>query len=164
MHERADADAVGTGSGDVQDPENGLWQRAVGNVRSGNLGVLPVVIGEILIVTYFAFTATNFFTSQNFINIVLQMAGVTMIAFGVVFVLLLGEIDLSVAYVSGIAAVAVAEFQLPGIVPRLRRADRDRARARDRRRDRPRARHGRGESGGAVLRRDTRRSARSGRA
>ena len=40
------------------------------------------------------------------------MAGVTMIAFGVVFVLLLGEIDLSVAYVSGIAAVAVAEFQL----------------------------------------------------
>ena len=42
------------------------------------------------------------------------MAGVTMIAYGVVFVLLLGEIDLSIGYVSGIAAVAVAEFQLPG--------------------------------------------------
>ena len=37
-----------------------------------------------------------------------------MIAYGVVFVLLLGEIDLSIGYVSGIAAVAVAEFQLPG--------------------------------------------------
>ena len=59
-----------------------------------------------------AFTATNFFTAPNFVNVILQMAGVTMIAFGVVFVLLLGEIDLSVAYVSGIAAVAVAEFQL----------------------------------------------------
>ena len=60
--------------------EETLWQRAMGNLRSGNLGVLPVVIGELLIVAYFAFTATNFFTSQNFINIILQMAGVTMIA------------------------------------------------------------------------------------
>jgi D-xylose transport system permease protein len=99
---------------DEGDVERGLWSSIRGNVRSGNLGVLPVVVGEILIVTYFAFTATNFFTAQNFINILLQMAGVTMIAYGVVFVLLLGEIDLSVAYVSGIAAVAVAEFQLPG--------------------------------------------------
>ena len=65
------------------------------------------------IVAYFAFTATNFFTAANFVNVILQMAGTTMIAFGVVFVLLLGEIDLSIAYVSGIAAVAVAEFQLP---------------------------------------------------
>ena len=75
--------------------------------------MLPVVLGEIAIVTYFAFTATNFFTAANFVNVILQMAGTTMIAFGVVFVLLLGEIDLSIAYVSGIAAVAVAEFQLP---------------------------------------------------
>jgi D-xylose transport system permease protein len=42
------------------------------------------------------------------------MAGLTMLAFGVVFVLLLGEIDLSIGYLSGIAALAVAEFQLPG--------------------------------------------------
>ena len=91
-----------------------LWQRAVGNVRSGNLGVLPVVLAELAIIVYFAFTATNFFTAPNFVNVILQMAGVTMIAYGVVFVLLLGEIDLSVAYVSGICAVAVAEFQLAG--------------------------------------------------
>ena len=90
-----------------------FWQQALGNVKSGNLGVLPVVVGEILIVTYFAFTATNFFTAANFTNVILQMAGTTLIAFGVVFVLLLGEIDLSIAYVSGICAVAVAEFQLP---------------------------------------------------
>ncbi len=42
------------------------------------------------------------------------MTGVTMLAFGVVFVLLLGEIDLSIGYLSGIAALTVAELQLPG--------------------------------------------------
>jgi D-xylose transport system permease protein len=90
-----------------------LGQRIVSNLKSGNLGVLPVVLGQLAIVVYFSFTATNFFTASNFVNVILQMAGVTMIAYGVVFVLLLGEIDLSVAYVSAIAAVAVAEFQLP---------------------------------------------------
>ena len=113
----SDADVVAPGipapdTGDA--PEDaGFWERAKGNVRSGNLGVLPVVLGQIAIVTYFSFTATNFFTAANFVNVILQMAGTTLIAFGVVFVLLLGEIDLSIAYVSGICAVAVAEFQLP---------------------------------------------------
>jgi D-xylose transport system permease protein len=92
--------------------QESIWQRAVGNVKSGNLGVLPVVLGEILIVAYFGFTATNFFTAGNFVNVILQMAGVTMIAYGVVFVLLLGEIDLSIGYLSGIAAVTAAELQL----------------------------------------------------
>ena len=49
------------------------------------------------------------------------MAGVTMLAYGVVFVLLLGEIDLSIGYLSGIAALAVAEFQLAGSGARLSR-------------------------------------------
>ena len=93
--------------------EKSLWQRAIDNVKSGNLGVLPVVVGEILIVTYFSFTATNFFTASNFVNVILQMAGVTMIAFGVVFVLLIAEIDLSIGYLSGIAALTAATLQLP---------------------------------------------------
>ena len=42
------------------------------------------------------------------------MARVTMIAIGVVFVLLIGEIDLSIGYVSGVCGVVVAELQLPG--------------------------------------------------
>jgi D-xylose transport system permease protein len=95
------------------DHGDGLWQRALGNVKSGNLGVLPVVLGQLAIVVYFSFTATNFFTAGNFVNVILQMAGVTMIAYGVVFVLLLGEIDLSIAYLSGIAAVTAATLQLP---------------------------------------------------
>jgi D-xylose transport system permease protein len=91
----------------------GLWRRALDNVRSGNLGVLPVAVGEVAIIVFFSLTATNFFTAANFTNVIVQMAGVTMLAYGVVFVLLLGEIDLSIGYLSGIAALAVAEFQLP---------------------------------------------------
>jgi len=112
----SDADVVAPGiglpEGDDAETQSGIWQRAVGNVKSGNLGVLPVVLGEILIVAYFGFTATNFFTAGNFVNVILQMAGVTMIAYGVVFVLLLGEIDLSIGYLSGIAAVTAATMQL----------------------------------------------------
>ena len=107
------APGIGLPEGDESDEPKGLWQRAVDNLKSGNLGVLPVVIGEILIVTYFSFTATNFFTASNFVNVILQMAGVTMIAFGVVFVLLIAEIDLSIGYLSGIAALTAATLQLP---------------------------------------------------
>ena len=106
------APGIGLPGGDDAEEGTGLWQRTLGNIKSGNLGVLPVVLGEVLIVAYFGFTATNFFTAGNFVNVILQMAGVTMIAFGVVFVLLLGEIDLSIGYLSGIAAVTAAEMQL----------------------------------------------------
>jgi D-xylose transport system permease protein len=83
------------------------------NIRTGNLGPAPVVFALAVIVVYFSQSAPNFFTAPNFNNIITQTAGTTMIAFGVVFVLLLGEIDLSVAYVSGLCAVVAAEAQLP---------------------------------------------------
>jgi D-xylose transport system permease protein len=107
------APGIGLPGGDEAEEHEGIWQRAVGNLKSGNLGALPVVVGEILIVAYFSFTATNFFTAGNFVNVILQMAGVTMIAFGVVFVLLIAEIDLSIGFLSGIAALTAAELQLP---------------------------------------------------
>jgi D-xylose transport system permease protein len=110
-----DVAAPGIGlPGDEAEVRAGLWRRAYDNVRAGNLGILPIAIGLVLIVVFFSFKATNFFTADNFNNIIVQMAGLTMLAFGVVFVLLLGEIDLSIGYLSGIAALAVAEFQLPG--------------------------------------------------
>jgi D-xylose transport system permease protein len=108
------APGIGLPEGDEAEVQPGLWRRAYGNVRTGNLGILPIVIGLAVIVVFFSFKATNFFTADNFNNIIVQMAGLTMLAFGVVFVLLLGEIDLSIGYLSGIAALAVAEFQLPG--------------------------------------------------
>jgi D-xylose transport system permease protein len=92
----------------------GLYRRAVDNVKSGNLGVLPIVLGLVFIVVFFSFKATNFFTASNFDNIIIQMAGTAMLAYGVVFVLLLGEIDLSISYVAGIGALTVAVLQDPG--------------------------------------------------
>jgi D-xylose transport system permease protein len=92
----------------------GLWDRAWLNVRTGNLGPAPIIIGQVAVVIIFAFTATNFFTAVNFVNLITESAGTAMLAFGVVFVLLLGEIDLSIGYVAGIGALVVAELQLPG--------------------------------------------------
>jgi D-xylose transport system permease protein len=92
----------------------GIYRRAMDNIKSGNLGVLPIVIGLIFIVVFFSYKATNFFTATNFVNIIIQMAGTAMLAYGVVFVLLLGEIDLSISYVAGIGALTVAELQNPG--------------------------------------------------
>jgi D-xylose transport system permease protein len=90
-----------------------LHKRLVANVRSGNTGSLPVIIALAIIVLVFSQTAGNFFTPGNFTNIITQMAGTCLLAYGVVFVLLIGEIDLSVAFVSGVAGVVVAQLQLP---------------------------------------------------
>jgi D-xylose transport system permease protein len=96
-----------------------LWE----NIKGGNLGSAPVILGLTIIVIVFSFTAQNFFTAVNLNNIITQMAGTTMLAFGVVFILLIGEIDLSIAFLSGIAGVVAAELQkssahsLPGILP-----------------------------------------------
>jgi D-xylose transport system permease protein len=82
--------------------------------KGGDVGSAPVIVGIIAITLFFTVKTNIFFTSVNFSNLIGQMAGVTVIAVGIVFVLLIGEIDLSVGYVSGIASVAVAEFQLAG--------------------------------------------------
>jgi D-xylose transport system permease protein len=103
----------------VESPTTRLWE----NIKGGNLGSAPVAIGLTIIVIVFAFWAPNFFTAVNLNNIIVQMSGTTMLAYGVVFVLLLGEIDLSIAYLSGVTGVMAAELQkpsaaqLPGIWP-----------------------------------------------
>ena len=83
-------------------------------LKSGDVGSLPVIIAIIAITVFFTSKTNIFFTAVNFSNLIGQMAGVTVIAVGVVFVLLIGEIDLSVGYVSGLAGVFVAELQVPG--------------------------------------------------
>ena len=83
------------------------------NVRTGNLGNGPVIVALGFVILYFSLTTTNLFTPVNFINLIGQLAGVCMLAYGVVFVLLIGEIDLSIGFVSGIAGVIVALLQEP---------------------------------------------------
>ena len=102
-----------TAASPVVDPA-ALPRTVLDRVRSGNLGSWPVVIALAIVVVVFSQTAQNFFTPANFTNIITQMAGTCLLAYGVVFVLLIGEIDLSVSFVSGVAGVVVAELQLPG--------------------------------------------------
>jgi D-xylose transport system permease protein len=83
-------------------------------LKGGDVGFLPVLVGIVAITLFFTAKTSIFFTAVNFSNLIGQMAGTTVIAIGVVFVLLIGEIDLSVGYVSGIASVTVAEFQMAG--------------------------------------------------
>ena len=92
------------------DPEGltGLWTRFTRRVRQGELGSLPVIIGLIVIWLYFSLSEENFLTSGNLTNLMLQITSLGIIAVGVVLVLLLGEIDLSVGIVSGVAAACMA--------------------------------------------------------
>jgi len=81
--------------------------------KAGDVGTLPIILGLIGIAIFFYSKNENFLTAGNFTNLMTQMAGVTTIAIGVVFVLLLGEIDLSIGYVSGVAGIVVAQLQIP---------------------------------------------------
>ena len=66
------APGIGLPEGDEAEAPSGLWRRTYDNLRTGNLGVLPIVIGLALIVVFFSFKATNFFTADNFNNIILR--------------------------------------------------------------------------------------------
>lgn len=77
-------------------------------MKAGDLGSMPVVVGLIIIWIIFQSLNSNFLTAGNLSDISVAMVGTGMIAVGIVFVLLLGEIDLSVGSVSGVAGAAFA--------------------------------------------------------
>ncbi|MFJ8309505.1 MULTISPECIES: sugar ABC transporter permease [unclassified Streptomyces] len=77
-------------------------------LRAGDLGALPVIVGLIIICIVFQSLNSNFLTAGNLSDISVAMVGTGMIAVGIVFVLLLGEIDLSVGSVSGVAGASFA--------------------------------------------------------
>jgi D-xylose transport system permease protein len=77
-------------------------------VRGGDLGSLPVIIGLALIWTVFQILNPVFLSSRNLVDLTMQCAAIGTIALGVVMVLLVGEIDLSVGSVSGLAGAVLA--------------------------------------------------------
>ena len=83
-------------------------------VRSGDLGSLPIIIGLLIIAVTFGTLDDTFFSERNFTNLLLQMSAVATMAIGVVFVLLIAEIDLSIAYVSGVGGVVMTLLLRPG--------------------------------------------------
>jgi D-xylose transport system permease protein len=83
------------------------------DVKSGELGSLPIVVGLIIIAIVFQSQNDRFLTSGNFVNLIVQTAPYAVIAMGVTFALLLGEIDLSIGFVSGVGGVLTAILLTP---------------------------------------------------
>ncbi|MFB4420024.1 sugar ABC transporter permease [Streptomyces sp. QL37] len=83
-----------------RDSVRGTVRRA----RAGDLGMLPVVAGVAVIWTIFQSLNRTFLSSTNLVNLSFDMVSLGVIALGIVCVLLVGQIDLSVGSVSGVAA------------------------------------------------------------
>jgi D-xylose transport system permease protein len=77
-------------------------------LRGGEVGSMPVVVGLVALSLFFQSQNSHFLTAGNLTNLLVQGSGVTMIAMGVVFVLLIGELDLSVGSMSGVGGAVLA--------------------------------------------------------
>ena len=78
-------------------------------LRGGQLGAVPAVLGFIVLFIFFSVAAhdANFLSAGNFANLLTQAAPIMLIGIGMVFVLLLGEIDLSAGAAGGVAAATM---------------------------------------------------------
>ena len=98
----------------------GALRAFVDRVRSGDLGMLPVIVGLILISAVFAALNPVFLAPNNLVNLLFDAAAVGCISLGIVCVLILGEIDLSVGSMSGLASALIgvlwANMGLPVVV------------------------------------------------
>lgn len=92
-------DLIGSGQeGGVLDQVRAWGQR----VRSGEMGALPAVAGFVVLMVLFTFLSPFFLTERNFANLLTQAATLVMLGMALVFVILLGEIDLSAGVTSGV--------------------------------------------------------------
>jgi D-xylose transport system permease protein len=95
----------------VQPEDEGLGQAFrdyVQRLRGGQLGSLPAALGLVVLVLLFtALQGSTFFSAFNLANLLSQGAMIIVLAMGLVFVLLLGEIDLSAGYAAGTCAAVL---------------------------------------------------------
>jgi D-xylose transport system permease protein len=98
-------------------PVSSYFRDYLRRLRGGDMGALPAVLGLLVLCTVFTIVRPVFLTPLNFANLLPQGAAVAVIAMGLVFVLLLGEIDLSAGYTSGVCASVLAMVLLNFHVP-----------------------------------------------
>ncbi|KQV65186.1 ABC transporter permease [Rhizobium sp. Root1220] len=84
-----------------------LAKAFIDRIRSGDLGMLPVAVGLIVISTVFSILNPVFLLPNNLVNLLFDCATVGIISLGIVCVLLLGEIDLSVGSMSGLSSAII---------------------------------------------------------
>jgi D-xylose transport system permease protein len=96
----------------MEQPESvGAFIRArLAQLRGGDTGVLPVVAGLVLLSIIFQSQDSAFFSAGNLTNLLVQGAVFILLGMAEVFVLILGEIDLSTGFVAGIGAVITCEL------------------------------------------------------
>jgi D-xylose transport system permease protein len=82
-------------------------------VRGGDSGVLPVVLGMVIVAVSFQIASSQFLSALNLVNLFEQSTVYIVLAMAEIFVLLLGEIDLSVGLVMALSSVMVAELVQP---------------------------------------------------
>ena len=88
-----------------------LWSK----VRAGESGVLPVVLGAALIAIIFQVQNSDFLSPGNLVNLLVQGSVFMLIGMGEVFVLILGEIDLSLGFVAGIGGTVTTILVQPSV-------------------------------------------------
>jgi D-xylose transport system permease protein len=89
------------------DSLKGAFREFTDRLRSGDLGMLPVIVGLVLISTVFSALNPVFLAPNNLVNLLFDCATVGVISLGIVCVLMLGEIDLSVGSMSGLASAMI---------------------------------------------------------
>ena len=78
-------------------------------LRSGDLGALPAILGLVVLgILFTTLRPETFLSNQNIANLLVQALPVTILAMGLVFVLLLGEIDLAAGVTGGVSAAVMA--------------------------------------------------------
>lgn len=82
----------------IKQSANDWWSK----VKAGQVGALPALLGLFVLCIVFGTQSSVFLTPGNLANLLTQAAAVIVIAMGLVFVLLLGEIDLSAGYAAGV--------------------------------------------------------------
>lgn len=85
-------------------------KRTFGELLTSDLRALPVVIGLVALWIFFASQSDVFLTARNLSNLLVQSTVVGIMALGLMFVLLVKEIDLSVAAINGVTAVLMARL------------------------------------------------------
>jgi D-xylose transport system permease protein len=106
------SDLIGSGvEGGLGDQVRGWWQR----VRGGDMGALPAVGGLVVLGILFSILSPFFLTERNFANLLNQAATLVVLGMALVFVLLLGEIDLSAGVTGGVGMALFVVLAAQGI-------------------------------------------------
>ena len=83
-------------------------------LKSGEMGALPAIGALILLVALFSTLSPYFLTVMNFANLLNQAATLMMLSAALVFVIMLGEIDLSAGVTAGTGMAIFVKLNLEG--------------------------------------------------